>query len=183
MSFFLNPSFLPRFVLMPSQTHYSKLFLTGLFRALLLTGLIIGARSTVSACSCVVSDVVAKAVKDADFVAVGTAKMAKPFSASIKSGWKEMSLLSYTFEIEKVYKGKRSKKIVQIVTDVGSDGDCGYPFTVGKKYIIYAKCPIYIKHSESVNKKISLLPFLYTSICTRTRAIEEEEIRLLKQKE
>ncbi len=70
------------------------------------------------------------------------------------------------FQVEKSWKQIRSKEIF-IVTGSGG-GDCGFPFAIGMKYLIYAYGPN--------NGKFG------TGICSRTKRILEndaEEIKLL----
>jgi hypothetical protein len=43
---------------------------------------------------------------------------------------------SFDFEVEKLYKGALSSEVA-VLTGNGH-GDCGYPFVVGERYLVYA---------------------------------------------
>src|SRR3990172_670723 len=63
-----------------------------------------------------------------------------------------------TFRVHTVWKGPETHRI-QVATG-GGDGDCGYHFIVGVKYIVFA-------HQTGRNR-------LETSICTRTKQASGE---------
>lgn len=81
----------------------------------------------------------------------------------------------YTFLIEKMYKGEiRSDTLV---VETGSGGaDCGYPFTVGKKYVVYANLITSDENTPAENQ-----PILFTGICHRTRPFDKDEIEEIEK--
>ena len=70
------------------------------------------------------------------------------------------------FQVEKSWKQIRSKEIY-IVTGRGG-GDCGFPFAIGMKYLVYAYGPN--------NGKFG------TGICSRTKRISENEAEKIESK-
>lgn len=75
--------------------------------------------------------------------------------------------------VETIFKGKIINDTLKIYSGLGK-GDCGYWFTIGKKYIIYAQ---YSDEFTQLTKTKSL----YTNICMRTDNYNEEEVRKLKR--
>lgn len=73
----------------------------------------------------------------------------------------------YTVKVKHYYKAKQIEKVVKVVSGAGG-GDCGYPFTVGKSYIIFG--------TKSGLTKDSTLPAntFYTSICDATIPFDAE---------
>ncbi len=82
----------------------------------------------------------------------------------------EFRFKKFTFRVQKIFKGRIKGDTVSVITGMGH-GDCGFPFEIGKKYVVYSVWQNrFIKKGEKVNK------FLTTHICKRTtsRAKEEE---------
>jgi len=61
----------------------------------------------------------------------------------------------YTFRVEQAWKGPSLSEIVVTTGDGG--GDCGTPFELGKRYLVYA---------------YDYAGFYYTGMCTRTTLLQ-----------
>src|ERR1700722_10234289 len=90
----------------------------------------------------------------------GTVARLSPMSIEEKFGERIVSYskLSATFNVETVYRGEIEKE-VDVITGM-SDGDCGYHFQIGERYLVYAFV------SEQTKR-------LGTSSCARTRPLSE----------
>jgi len=138
-----------------------------------------------TACSCIGESSVATAYEYADFVALGkvlksetflaTADEIRPYREGETFDFFEANLINkVTIKIVKKYKGKSKQKLVTIYTGLGG-GDCGYPFKIGSRYIIYGdKESIYGgMDNETLYPKEQ--PYYWTSICHRTTPHDGEE--------
>lgn len=88
-------------------------------------------------------------------------------------------LLEYSVVVEKSFKGAHAKDTLKIRTGFGH-GDCGFPFSIGKKYLLYAQDEFKIKYTKKKlgrNKK-ELRGIFRTNICSRTALLEKSEIDL-----
>lgn len=87
--------------------------------------------------------------------------------------------VKFEMVVQKTYKGKKTTHTAYIYTGVGS-GDCGYPFQVGRKYIVYAAA---IDSSERYADETSTvgIPDFYTSTCTRSRSYSDEEAQAIEK--
>jgi hypothetical protein len=86
-----------------------------------------------------------------------------------------ISLKIYSVQVENIYKGRLSKDTIEIISGLG-DGDCGFLFEIGQKYILYC----YIDEEFSV--KVNLDPkSLSTDICKRTKRASSDEINEIKK--
>ena len=87
--------------------------------------------------------------------------------------------MKYTIVIETVYKGRQISDTAFIFTGSGS-GDCGYNFKIGQKYIVYAG---HLKTEDRYNGQVYIdkKSAFYTTICTRTRKYQDEEIKEIKK--
>lgn len=88
-------------------------------------------------------------------------------------------LLEYSVVVEKSFKGAHAKDTLKIRTGFGH-GDCGFPFSVGNKYLLFAQDEFKIKYT---NKKLGrtkkeLKGIYRTTICSRTALLEKSEIDL-----
>jgi hypothetical protein len=79
--------------------------------------------------------------------------------ATLDQGDHQFPQRLFQFRLEQAYRGIAGKE-VSVITGMGN-GDCGYDFRVGEKYLVYA-------FRTSDNK-------LSTSICTRTRLFSEAQ--------
>lgn len=137
------------------------------------------------ACSCIGKETVKDAVKNAQSIVVGKIVAREKlylFKASKTEYKSELDSIyrskyfqySFAVEVITVYKGKKRKDTINIVTGAGS-GDCGYNFEIGNLYIIYAKKTIYKM------KKKRLGTYMVTNICSRTCLLNDEEIAAIEQ--
>lgn len=81
----------------------------------------------------------------------------------------------YTFLVENMYKGEIRQDILVVKTG-GGGGDCGYHFTVGKKYVVYANLITSDENTPAENQQI-----LITGICHRTRPYDKDEIEEIEK--
>lgn len=116
------------------------------------------------ACSCVQSGPPCQAAWTADVVLSGTVRSLERIEGSGADAVFER--VRVTFDVEQGYINAPSG-VVEVATGSGG-GDCGYRFTVGKRYLVYAW-----KRAPSG---------LTTGICSRTRPIEEagEDLKYLR---
>lgn len=68
----------------------------------------------------------------------------------------------YTFEVQKVFKGRKISSQVYIYSGLGG-GDCGFPFEIGQRYFVFA-----YQQSNWVRKGPTLPNHWYTDICSGT---------------
>jgi len=68
-----------------------------------------------------------------------------------------------TIEVDRAWKGVTQKSVI-IHTSQGTGADCGYPFQMGKSYLIYTNSP---PPGEGEQAKLS------TNTCTRTCPIDQ----------
>ena len=83
-----------------------------------------------------------------------------------------------TVQIKETFKGRIKFDTVSIYTGLGK-GDCGYLFKQGQSYIIYCEWKRKFYDNKYFVKRKK--KFLYTSICRRTRPVENKEIEKLKR--
>lgn len=85
------------------------------------------------------------------------------------------SFYKVKFLCEYVFKGKKNRDTIEVITGVGS-GDCGYHFEEGKEYVVYCrqKNKLFPRNSE-------VQEFLATDICTHTQLKNEKEIEELEK--
>jgi len=105
----------------------------------------------VHACSCVVPPPPAEALDSATAVFAGTVKdiRNKDFGAEV------------IFEVTQTWKGIKRTQVVVTTGQVG--GACGYPFTQGTAYLVYA-------HQDTGNFESGELS---TNICSRTVPLDQ----------
>jgi hypothetical protein len=115
----------------------------------------------ISACSCIHHITVCEAYQTYSAVFVGKVLDSKRISAQYEypdtlGNKKTFTLYSkvYRISIEQVFKGVKGSEIELTTNDNGSD--CGYPFNVGERYLIYA-------HFVDTANQYT------TSVCTRTK--------------
>ena len=113
---------------------------------LLIATMAVFSAQTTCACSCKGTPPPKKALEQAAAVFMGTVKSIKAVRG--RPG------LTVTFEVEKSYKGVKTKKLeVQTPVDQGA---CGYGFTKGEVYVVYC-------YRSDKDKPLN------TGLCTRTR--------------
>jgi hypothetical protein len=134
------------------------------------------------ACSCIGVANVKEEIKKQDAVLVGTITNKEEIIIydTLNPDYAiKLIEIKYTIIVETVYKGNLKCDTAFIFTGKGG-GDCGYNFQLGQKYIVYAgnfNPEERYKSSVSTGKRSSF----YTSICTRTRPYNEEEIEEIEK--
>lgn len=125
------------------------------------------------ACSCAQKNSVKKEIESVHTVFTGT--VIKISENVITEGNQSYTLTySYTMAVETLYKGNKTVDTITVESG-GGGGDCGYPFALGKKYIVYANL-INPSAKESSNPFKFKTQTFYTGICHRTRPFDTEEI-------
>ena len=139
-----------------------------------------------SACSCQGEVTMFESKKYADIVFSGTVKtriVTKNFdSLGVKSTnkdfansyWKDFPIAVINFQIDKIWKGKQTSKVINILTPPNG-ASCGYYFEIGQKYIVYAT----IK-GMGIGSKLEKVIFdnktFWTHQCSRTQLWNEMKI-------
>ncbi|MHB0756998.1 hypothetical protein [Polaribacter sp. M15] len=121
------------------------------------------------ACSCVrtnesLSVKVEKAFTQANLIISGTVVGIKKFNEGkyVFSG----NPVIYEFEITKIIKGKVKKEIIEIAS-AESGASCGYNFSIGKSYLVYAR-----KSNQYSSKTKNEFDFV-TSLCDRNQELKK----------
>lgn len=128
------------------------------------------------ACSCIGKSKIITSLKSADAVFVGkviSSKKVKIKMDSSSTGIDSLHFLSrmeYKISISQRIKGKVLNDTVKIYSGFGN-GDCGFGFNVGQKYIVYSNYEDY-----SLWGKVN---FLSTDICMRTMIYDDKEYKKL----
>ncbi len=123
-----------------------------------------------SACSCIAITDPLQHYENANMVFVGTVVRGNSHGASLEGPMKPGAFPFRTFEftVSNVLKGA-ARSPVTIKTGLGG-GDCGYNFTVGTEYLVYA-------HGSGTD--------LNVSICGGTKEFEpngREDVRIIESK-
>jgi hypothetical protein len=116
--------------------------------------------SSALSCTCAPKPSVGRASSQSDAVFVGRVIAWHNVEIEFAPG-QTPSGYSFVFEVERLFKGALSSEVA-VLTGIGR-GDCGYPFQVGEKYLVYA----------SYTKK-----GVETNICTRTTNISRADADL-----
>lgn len=128
------------------------------------------------ACSCIGKSKIKTSLKSADAVFVGTVISSKKVKIKMDSSNVEidslhfLSIMEYQISITQRIKGKVLNDTIKIYSGFG-EGDCGFQFNIGQKYIVYS-------HYEEYSwwGKVN---FLSTNICMRTMIYDDKEYRKL----
>ena len=107
------------------------------------------------ACDCS-TPIFTKEVRKSHYILVGKV-IAKKLVSSPQKGDYPHHL--YKIQVSYYYKGRGTKKTITLRSGVGG-GDCGFPFELGKSYLIFGN----LKQKDGV---------VHTNICRRTKALEE----------
>jgi len=86
----------------------------------------------------------------------------------------------YTFEIEKLYKGKVQKRTIKIQAKYNNIN-----FVKGRKYLVYAYLSKYLLTNNFYINGEKVTPFLATDNCTKSRElrfVEKKELKKLKKR-
>lgn len=113
----------------------------------------------VAACQCVVGAPICQSYWSADAVFAGTVIGIEEIKEQEKSDGRSFSFsqLLVRLDVSEVFRGPQAAQL-EVVTGRGG-GDCGYSFSKGVAYIVYA-------HRASIDGR------LHTNICTRTRELD-----------
>jgi hypothetical protein len=160
------------------------------------------------ACTCVGESSIESEYKNSDLVSVGEVvgvQRVKIWSDTTYAIWKYnpetdtvslerykfnekqygYHLLEYSIVIEKAYKGASVADTIKIWTGFGH-GDCGFHFSLGKKYLIYAQDEhkVTYTHEKIGRSKKELEGIFRTDICRRTALLKEsyDDIKYLDNK-
>lgn len=82
----------------------------------------------------------------------------------------------YTFEVITIYKGKIQSDTIVVYSGFGT-GDCGYKFLVDSTYIVYSNWNRSLTEADFR----TLLKFIETDVCTRTRPLDSVEIKEIEK--
>ena len=165
--------------------------------------------STTWACSCIGKNDINKEFKASDLVIIGTVvdsqvvqiwsdtnhffthkkdslfNEAPPLFTIFLKDVYSIKLIEYTVIITESLKGSKKSDTVLVRTGFGG-GDCGFQFTIGESYLIYAKDEYKIKYNEDKLKrsKKEVKGIFRTNICYRTKSISKatEELSHLRKK-
>lgn len=79
-----------------------------------------------------------------------------------------------TFRVATLFKGTKKGQKVVVYTGLGK-GDCGFPFVVGKRYILYGNksASPFLRNQEASPKGMD--EAYWTDICTRTQRFNSKE--------
>lgn len=84
-------------------------------------------------------------------------------------------LYKYRIAVTEKYKGRIIADTITIMTGVGN-GDCGFPFEIGKQYIIYGSSDNLFQKKYLQMKRGEIIKGVYwTDICMRTTLYTDEE--------
>lgn len=126
---------------------------------------------------------VKEAYKKSDVVFIGKLVKKETLSEEIKAPKIDQKQLYtrmlYTFEIEKLYKGKMQKKRIKIQTRYHNIN-----FEKGRKYLVYAYMSKYLLTNNFYINGEKVTPFLATDNCTKSRElrfVEKKELKKLKK--
>lgn len=161
-----------------------------------------------SACTCIGESSVESEFKNSGLVAIGEVigvERIKIWSDTTYARWKYnpeidtvsleqykfdeiqygIHLLEYSIVIEKAYKGAHVNDTLKIRTGYGH-GDCGFHFTLGKRYLIYAQDEYKVTYTQRKlgRSKKELEGIFRTDICRRTARIEDsaDDLKYLNEK-
>jgi hypothetical protein len=134
-------------------------------------------------CSCTPPPPPAAALRASDIVFTGIVigSEAPGYRPAVRNGDTTMVISSgdmvrYTFEVLCMWKGAVADTL-EVYTARGG-ASCGYPFEVGKAYLVYGR--IYEKLHEPSNPHIKIMwpenvtyPLIRTGICSRTKLFDK----------
>lgn len=134
---------------------------------LLLTSL----SERLSACSCKEQKSVEEEIKYSDAVFIGTviSKELVKVGDTLNSF---TTVAEYKLLVQNVYKGEITNDIVKIYTGLGSS-DCGVPFEIDRKYIVYGNDETYFHFNFKYPKGLNTF---WTNNCLRTTPYFQDEI-------
>lgn len=156
------------------------------FRQLLLTGALLLCAPTLLACSCKGKASVKEARRRADAVLLVrvVSEQAVTIERFKEDGVRPIALMRYIVEVEATFKrgSTRAGDVVVLYTGM-ANGDCGFPFAVGERYVVYGSGDYPMADSFIADKPLTGSGIYWTDICTRTCAFQEEEVKQLTELE
>lgn len=157
---------------------------------------------SILACTCIGEGSVESEYKKSDLVVIGevinvkTIKIWSDTSFAIRNYHVETDTFSleqnklkeelysirmqeFTIIVDTSFKGSHPNDTLKIWTGIG-DGDCGFPFMIQKKYLIYAQAEYKINYIEKKlgRTKEELEGIYRTDICRRTALLEDSKADL-----
>ncbi len=123
-----------------------------------------------SSCYCVLGTM-SDAFKNSDLIISGIVISVRDQSEKQELNYNKI----YTVQILKLFKGNYRRKTVEIASGFRDD-DCGFVFSVGEKYIIFARR----NRGYSVRSNLPIHSF-FTDECTRTKVYTEKEVEEIKK--
>jgi hypothetical protein len=146
-------------------------------KKLVLTLIFVAFSAVAYCCSCIGESTVEGEFQSSDVVLKGKviSKRIIDVSDTTMPGY-TFHEAEYKFRVLTLYKGQVKQDTLTIITGLGG-GDCGYPFEMGKEYVVYSFFDSYIYSRGNTTHGV-----LYTHICTRTTsAIDKAEIKALRK--
>lgn len=144
---------------------------------LLLIGIFWLQSNSILACNCVGKDTITTAFLHSDYVFLALILSKEKVivkDKNLPSGF-VMERMKYKVRLIEKYKGELKQNIVDIVTGIGN-GDCGYNFKTGRRYIIYS-----VTKNKYFDKGEDTDIYFYTDVCSRTRENNYIERRRLNK--
>jgi len=131
----------------------------------LLVGFLLGC-GNIYCCTCVQTGKfdLANEIKGTDVILIGKVIDSTLFTVnsddSLLPQRMQVTLVKYRIAELETYKGRISNDTIEVVTGLGTGGDCGYNFEIGARYIVFAN---YRVPYNTFGKKVR--PFLSTDTC------------------
>ncbi len=119
------------------------------------------------ACSCLPPGLPKTELKKSDLVCTGKIISIRKFDNYTNE---------FTILIIKYFKGKKRSKTLTVLSEINTGASCGYPFELGKEYIIFSSKEPFTKFIKDENGKThrKIEKRYYTNSCKRTKLIEED---------
>jgi hypothetical protein len=142
--------------------------------------------NSATACSCSKgARLVKNEVKRSTLVLVGKVISIEEMAFEIKDSvtiakeGRSASFRKITFQVFRLFKGKKKGQKVVVYTGLGK-GDCGYWFRIGQRYILYGNESASPFWRNRTVPPEGLAKVYWTDICTRTQGFNAKEISALR---
>lgn len=144
------------------------------------------ANKKIIACTCTLNNI-ASEIRHSKFILSGKI-LSKEVITVIDSSYLEMfpdapryaiikqQFVKYILSVNEVYKGRITKKEIEVYSGVGGGGDCGYRFKIGKEFIIYGSKETYFGFIDNDIPYPKGKNIIWTNICTRTQNLNQNEL-------
>jgi len=148
---------------------------------LVIIAILVFGNDSAFACSCVGQEDVERARKKADAVVLGTVVAEERVEVTDPAMLTHFPVFvkRFTLQIERSFKGGTVADTVIVVTGMGN-GDCGFEFAVGKRYVVYASRDAGNQGQLLASKPLTGRGVFWTNICTRTKTYDESEVKELE---